>query len=108
MDTDTLTLQIERGLLDNELAAIEAALTARLTVTRSTRKATDFCVGDKVKINSYCGTQYIRNATASVIGKSRTKIVIKLDRPVGRFIRTVNGVVESSDISVPPSILDKI
>ena len=66
-------------------------------------------IGDKVKVNSYCGTQYLRGSTATVIGMRQKKLLIKLDAPVGRFVRTMaDGTRESSDIVVPPSILDKI
>lgn len=105
---ETLEAQILRGVYDAELAVMQAAVAERLMAVRKSTKITDFGVGDKVKVNSYCGTQYLRGSTATVIGRNRTKLVIKLDRPVGRFIRMVNGVAESSDISVPPTILDKI
>ena len=106
---ETITAQIARGLFDSDLALMEEAIAERLTTIRKSAKMTDFGVGDKVKVNSYCGTQYLRGATATVIGMRQKKLLIKLDAPVGRFVRTMaDGTRESSDIVVPPSILDKI
>ena len=106
---ETITAQIARGVFDKELAQMEEAISQRLTVVRKSTKMTDFGIGDKVKVNSYCGTQYLRGSTATVVGIRQKKLLIKLDAPVGRFVRTMaDGTKESSDIVVPPSILDKI
>jgi hypothetical protein len=106
---ETITAQIARGVFDKELAQMEEAIAQRLTIVRKSTKMTDFGIGDKVKVNSYCGTQYLRGSTATVVGIRQKKLLIKLDTPVGRFVRTMaDGTRESSDIVVPPSILDKI
>lgn len=106
---ETISAQIARGLFDADLTLMEEAISQRLTMIRKSAKITDFGVGDKVKVNSYCGTQYLRGATASVVGMKQKKLIIKLDAPVGRFVRVMaDGTMESSDIVVPPSILDKI
>jgi hypothetical protein len=106
---ETITAQIARGVFDKELAQMEEAIAQRLTIVRKSAKMADFGIGDKVKVNSYCGTQYLRGSTATVVGIRQKKLLIKLDAPVGRFVRTMaDGTKESSDIVVPPSILDKI
>jgi hypothetical protein len=88
---------------------MEQAITERLTTIRKSAKMNDLGVGDKVKVNSSSGTQYLRGSSATVIGMRQKKLLIKLDAPVGRFVRTMaDGTRESSDIVVPPSILDKI
>jgi hypothetical protein len=106
---ETFEQQVLRGIYDEHLADMQTAIEERLTTIRKSAKMTDFGVGDKVKVNSYCGTQYLRGSTATVIGMRQKKLLIKLDAPVGRFVRVMaDGTRESSDIVVPPSILDKI
>lgn len=99
---DTLLIDnINAGIYDAELAEAEAAILARLKELRVSRKSTDFGIGDKIKFNSYCGTKYMVGATGSVVGMRRTKIAVRIDKPIGRF-------TPSADIVVPPSIIDKI
>jgi ribosomal protein L21E len=105
--TGALVLEIELGLHDSELANLEKALTERLRVTRQSRTIKDYGVGDKVIFNSLCGTQYLQGATGVVVGLKQKKLLVKLDNPVGRFVRySSDGKVESSSISVPTSIVD--
>lgn len=89
-------LEIELGLHDSELANLEKALTERLRVTRQSRTINDYGVGDKVIFNSLCGTQYLQGATGVVVGLKQKKLLVKLDNPVGRFVRySSDGKVES-------------
>jgi ribosomal protein L21E len=105
--TGALVLEIELGVHDSELANLEKALTERLRVTRQSRTIKDYGVGDKVVFNSLCGTQYLQGATGVVVGLKQKKLLVKLDNPVGRFVRYLpDGKVESSSISVPTSIVD--
>ena len=105
--TGALVLEIDLGLHDSELANLEKALTERLRVTRQSRTIKDYGVGDKVIFNSLCGTQYLQGATGVVVGLKQKKLLVKLDNPVGRFVRySSDGKVESSNISVPTSIVD--
>ena len=68
----------------------------------------DVAVGDKVRFNDQCGTKYMISAVATVKSKRRTKVVVVLDTPVGRFARTdSSGKVYSAPIVVPTSILEK-
>jgi hypothetical protein len=104
-----LIAEIESGLWDESLSGLNKAIADRLTVSRRSRTAADFNIGDKIRLNELCGTQYIRGETGYVVSKRRTKVVIKLDRPVGRFVRVAaDGTAESSDITVPVALLDKI
>jgi ribosomal protein L21E len=94
--TGALVLEIELGLHDSELANLEKALTERLRVTRQSRTINDYGVGDKVIFNSLCGTQYLQGATGVVVGLKQKKLLVKLDNPVGRFVRySSDGKVES-------------
>jgi hypothetical protein len=106
--TPTFASNIERGLLDHELADIARALKTRQEALRKTRTVMDFPLGSSVVVNDYCGTQYLRGETATVTGRKRTKLVIQLDRPMGRFVRLVDGVAHSVDITVPTSLVDLV
>lgn len=126
MIIDDLTLlkeDIELGKLDFALADIIACCTARQveahkraaiaalveSVTRPALTTADYGIGDRVRINENCSVKVLHGCVGSVIGKKRTKVVIKLDKPAGKyFITRSDGTKESSDITVPLSILDKI
>jgi ribosomal protein L21E len=104
---ETVIRHIALGVYDSTLADIEKALTERLRVTRQSRTIKDYGVGDRVVFNSLCGTQYLQGATGVVVGLKQKKLLVKLDNPVGRFVRySSDGTVESSSISVPTSIVD--
>lgn len=104
-----LLTQLSSGALDEHLGIINKTISDRLAATRRSRTSTDFNVGDRVVLNDLCGTRYLVGAYATVVSKKRTKVVIKLDKPLGRFVRVdASGATESSDITVPVSILDKI
>ena len=69
----------------------------------------DLSVGDPVKFNSQCGTKYMIGQAGVVTSKRRTKVVVIMDTPVGRFARTdSSGKVYSAPIVVPTSILEKL
>jgi hypothetical protein len=92
--------------LDADLGKLSTTLEKRLSDVRASKKPTDFGVGDKVRFNNSCGTRYLVGHTAQVVGMKRTKIVVKLDTPMGRFARHTPTGVESASITVPISIVD--
>jgi hypothetical protein len=107
----TLTIEavqaaIMSGELDADLGKLSTTLEKRLSDVRLTKTATDFGVGDKVRFNNSCGTRYLVGETAQVVGMKRTKIVVKLDKPQGRFARYTPTGVESASITAPISIVD--
>jgi hypothetical protein len=110
----TLTLEavqdaINSGALDADLVKIKDAVDSRMSTMRITRTTKDFGIGDAVKFNDSCGTRYVIGHTGRVVGIKQKKIVVKLDKPVGRFAKYLpNGEVVSSDIVVPTSIVDLI
>lgn len=110
MTLDFLTLEehINAGELDSELMKIISAANERLARIRKTKTVKDFHIGDRVVLNDLCGTAYLRGHTASVVGLGRTKLRITLDKPVGRFLRVVDGLTHSAEINVPPSIVDAL
>lgn len=108
MSTEALFDAIDSGSLDGSLDAIISKCKERLTAARKTRDANEYMVGDRVKFNDYCGTKYLHGEYAVITGKRRTKVTVKLERPVGRFARYENGEYVATDIIVPVSIIDKV
>lgn len=103
---ETAAESIEAGEFDEHLEKLERAVAARLGEVRRKRSVDDFMISQTVRFNSLCGTGYLRGQTAVVTGKSRKKLTVVLDRPVGRFVRVVDGISTSVDVTVPPSIVD--
>lgn len=103
---ETVQAAITSGELDKDLGALSTLVQSRLAEIRATKSATDFGIGDKVRFNNNCGTRYLVGETARVTGMKRTKIVVQLDKPVGRFARYTPTGVESANITVPISIVD--
>jgi len=108
MHTRTMEEAILAGELDEALGSLKSAIETRQAQIRSVAKPTDFGIGDKVVFNNSCGTRYLVGHTATITGMKRTKVVVKLDKPMGRFARIVNGEQVSADITVPISIIDAV
>jgi hypothetical protein len=104
----TILDEITSGTYDAVLEEIQKAAKARQISMRSSRTSGEYLVGDRVIFNDYCGTKYIRGHTAVIVNKKKTKVVVRLENPVGRFAAMSNGKVESKLITVPVSIIDKI
>ncbi len=101
--------KIENGEMDKQLHDLRKMVDARLVAVGANKKLDDFAVGDRVSINDRCGTTYLRGETAYVVGRRRTKLVINLDSPKGRFVRkTASGEILSAEVIVPIEIVDKI
>ncbi len=97
-DLDTIRKMIVRGFLDDNLRALRIDIDERL---RRTREFIDFVQGDRVVLNDYCGTKYLRGEKATVVGERGKKIAIRFDRSIRRFS-------SERDVFVPPEMLDKI
>lgn len=104
---ETLEAAISSGQLDGDIGRLSSAVDSRLAAIRASKKATDFGIGDTVRFNNNCGTRYLVGHTARVVGMKRTKIVVKLDKPMGRFAHvSPTGTLESASITVPIAIVD--
>jgi hypothetical protein len=68
----------------------------------------DLGLGDSVRFNARCGTKYLIGATARVVGFKRTKVVVKIDKPKGRFARLTPDGVVSLDVTVSPVLLERV
>jgi ribosomal protein L21E len=105
---ENVARHIAAGVFDEQLAEIEKAVQERLMTVRRSRTAAEFGIGDEVRFNSYCGTKYLQGHTGVVVSKSKTKLVVKLSSPVGRFSTKVGDDWQGSEVRVPPSIVDLV
>lgn len=108
MASEATARQIKLGVYDHDIKNIAKEANERLVLLRQTRTTAEFGVGDAVEINTLCGTQYLHGKRGVVIGKSRVKLRIKLDEPIGRFVHYANGEASSAPLNAPPSIVDRI
>lgn len=110
VQVETLLADIASGSCDDSLNEINKAVAERLKAVRKARTINDYNIGDKVKFNEQTGTRYMIGETATVVSKNRTKVVVRLDNPTGRFARInpVTRQVESSNVTCPVGILDLV
>lgn len=101
---------INSGSLDSDLGKLGTLIDTRLSTIRRSKTINDFGVGDKVVFNNNCGTRYLVGHTGRVVGLKRTKLVVTLDTPTGRFARVnpVTRQIESAQITVPVGIVDAV
>lgn len=87
---------IKSGEYDDQLDMILAAVKARKNALKP--QIWEFQVGDKVKIIN-ANPKYLNGSTAIITKVNRTKVVIDLDTPNGKF---------SSNITTPISMVEKV
>ena len=87
---------IKSGEYDGQLDMILAAVKARKNALKP--QIWEFQVGDKVKIIN-ANPKYLNGSTATIKKVNRTKVVIDLDTPAGRF---------SHNITTPLGMLEKV
>ena len=87
---------IKSGEYDDQLDMIIAAVRARKDALKP--QIWEFQIGDRVKIVN-ANPKYLNGSTATVKKINRTKVVIDLDTPTGRFSR---------NITTPLGMLEKI
>jgi gamma-glutamyl phosphate reductase len=110
MSIETLLADISSGAYDSSLGKINEAVAQRTKAVRKQLTIADYNIGDKVKFNDQTGTRYMVGQTATIISKNRTKVVVRLDSPMGRFARVnhATGKVESSNVTCPIGVLDLV
>lgn len=107
MDIKTVLDEISKGSFDQDLTKLADAVKERLDKTRRNKSISDFNIGDRVKFNELTSTRYMVGQYATIISKNRTKVVVRLETPMGRFARYLpNGEVQSSNVTVPLAIID--
>lgn len=103
------TDKVDKGELDTHLQILKDTIDKRLAEIRGNLSATDFMIGDKVRINERCGTKYLVGDYGFVVGIRRSKIAITLESPKGRFVRkSADGTTGSAEVVVPVAIVDKV
>ena len=65
-------------------------------------------IGDRVQFNDLCSAQALRGSMATIVRKSRVRLTVKLDKPIGEYSKDVDGVRHSIDTIVPFSIVDLV
>jgi hypothetical protein len=101
---------INSGSMDSDLGKIKDAVDSRSTKARASLTINDYDIGARVRFNESTGTRYMVGQYATISGKNRTKVTVRLETPMGRFARVnpTTGKVESSNVTVPISIIDLV
>lgn len=84
------------GAYDEHLAVIIQEINER---KKRTREFIEWVAGSRVKINDNCRPQYLVGEMATIKDVKRTKVVINLDRDMGRFRAGQN-------ITIPMTLID--
>jgi hypothetical protein len=101
---------INSGSMDSDLGKIKNAVDSRSPKARASLTINDYDIGARVRFNESTGTRYMVGQYATISGKNRTKVTVRLETPMGRFARVNPGTgkVESSNVTVPISIIDLV
>jgi hypothetical protein len=96
--------------MDSDLGKIKNAVDSRSPKARASLTINDYDIGARVRFNESTGTRYMVGQYATISGKNRTKVTVRLETPMGRFARVNPGTgkVESSNVTVPISIIDLV
>ena len=98
----TIVTDIISGVHDSELDSIREAVKQRHKLKQNETAAKNFIeisVGDKIVFKDI-RPKYMIGKIATVTAKRRTKLEVKLDRPVGRY--------GESTVVVPASCVEKV
>lgn len=103
-DLTDLAERIRRGELDAELRRLAPVLTRRLrllSVAETLLRLASFRAGDRVLINHHLRPLYLQGLAGTVMGTRGEQVLVRLDRPVGRFadgeLRCSPGALEKLD-----------
>lgn len=97
MTLANVRLSILIGGCDEALDVLIADLQDRKR--RLAPKATDFSVGDTVKYVAAVRPKYLAGAVGKITKINRTRVVVRLDTPVGRF---------AGNITTPTNFIEKV
>lgn len=95
MTKDEFLKLLRSGEFDADLVQISAAVNARAKAIAP--QAEDFIEGQTVRISNKANPKYLRGAMATVRQINRTRVVLDLQEPRGRFHK---GVI------TPPSLIE--
>jgi hypothetical protein len=101
---------INSGSMDSNLGKIKDAVDSRSPKARAVLTINDYDIGARVRFNESTGTRYMVGQYATISGKNRTKVTVRLETPMGRFARVnpITREIESSNVTVPISIIDLV
>jgi hypothetical protein len=102
-DATALGRAIGAGLLDNDMWVVIEAVNRRMAVVdeqRTQRALAAFALHDRVRFADNAKPQYLRGATGEIHEFYEDKIVVCLDRPLGKF--------KSGHVRCPPEVLEHI
>lgn len=97
MNKNDLLTALANGEFDDDLELISAAVQRRRAANAP--QAWDFLEGQEVRLSNKANPKYLRGAKATIRQINRTRVVIDLHTPAGRFHR---------GISTPPSLLERV
>lgn len=92
----SLIADIRRGIHDDDLDDLLLTIQARKK-TIGIQNFAEIAVGAKVRFVPTIRPTYLRGVQATVVGKKVSKLIVRLDSPVGRFrgdIRVTGSLVE--------------
>jgi len=102
LDVMTAAIGLRKAMLGKPVGAGANIFVPQPKPVPVTKKSIyDFKVGDRVRFNQRANPKYLIGTEATVTGRKRTKVTIKLDAAAGRF----GG---ESNITCPTSIIDKV
>lgn len=88
---------IRNGRFDEKLGVIARAVRERQRVMGLERFAS-MQIGQKVRFVSEARPTYLAGLPATVVGKKSTKLMVRLERPVGKY--------RGGDIKVPGNLVE--
>lgn len=94
--TDLLTA-LANGEFDTDLDAITAAVQRRRAANAP--QVWDFIEGQEIRLSNKANPQYLRGVKGTIRQINRTRVVVDLHEPHGRFYR---------GISTPVSMLERV
>ena len=94
----SLIAEIRRGQHDEDLDDLLLAIQGRKK-SIGVRNFSAIPVGSKVRFVPTIRPTYLRGMEATVVGKKVSKLIVRLDSPVGRF---------RGDIRVPGSLVEPV
>lgn len=97
-DLQQLLSDIHTGIYDDDIERLAIALRRRENAIASDTFYT-VEVGDLVRFNNKTRPKYLQGATATVVDKNTTRLVVKLTKPAGKYS-------EFSRITVPALLVD--
>jgi hypothetical protein len=110
MNTQDILDAINSGSMDSDLGKIKDAIALRTPKARAALTINDYNIGARVRFNESTGTRYMVGQYATISGKNRTKVTVRLETPMGRFARVnpTTGAVDSANVTVPIAIIDLV